>query len=278
VVEISIPAASTSAGSLAVVVEGESGNASTQSNVLYLLVNQVPGAPVIYDYSPDNGVPGDTILIIASNLAGQSLNITDADGTVLAAGTIGSISWPTVGAVDTVQITLPEEMTTGPITVENEVGEYRGKIFHVGLNLSRAGGTVITSSSQYNDAQWSRASGADNLLATSFFTAIGDCATLESCTIDPFFTITLAADHAINRIAMRGNREYASGYDFIRGRFLLLDANSAVLWQGDYDLPPPDRDLDITLPTPITARALRFESLADESSEPGFAELELFGP
>jgi hypothetical protein len=43
-------------------------------------------------------------------------------------------------------------------------------------------------------------------------------------------------------------------------------------------LPAPDRDLDITLPTPVRARALRFTSVEDESSEPGFAELELFGP
>jgi hypothetical protein len=101
---------------------------------------------------------------------------------------------------------------------------------------------------------------------------------MGSCTTVPYFLITLAEDQAVARIAMRGNREYASGYDFIRGTFQLLDASGDAVWEGTYDLPAPDRDLDITLPDPVTARALRFESLEDESSEPGFAELELFGP
>jgi hypothetical protein len=50
-------------------------------------------------------------------------------------------------------------------------------------------------------------------------------------------------------------------------------------WAGDYDLPAPDRDLDVTLGTAVAnARSVRFTSLADESSEPGFSELEVFGP
>ena len=41
----------------------------------------------------------------------------------------------------------------------------------------------------------------------------------------------------------------------------------------------PDRDIDITLPEPVSdALAVRFTSLADESDEPGFSELEVFGP
>jgi hypothetical protein len=237
-----------------------------------------PGAPVVHDYSPDNGVAGDTILIIASNLAGQTLMIEDADGNELQPGTIGTISWPTVGTVDTVEVELPDDMVTGPITVSNPMGSYRGKIFSVGMNLTRATGTVIDSSTEYNTSNWSRASGADNELRTSFFTAIGDCATLTSCTMVPYYSITLASAQLIERIAMRGNREYASGYDFIRGRFSLLDANGDVVWEGVYDLPAPDRDLDITLASPVRALELRFDSLEDESGEPGFAELELFGP
>lgn len=277
-IEITVPADNTLAGSLAVIVETVAGDPSTQSNVLYLQVTAVPGAPTVYDYSPDNGVAGDTIRIIASALAGQTLTILDAEGTELEAGALGTISWPTVGTVDTVEVVLPDDMATGPITVSNSMGSYRGKIFSVGLNLTRAEGTIIEASSEYNTTNWSKASGADNLLATSYFTAVGDCATLTSCTTVPFYEITLAEDQEIGRIAMRGNREYASGYDFIRGKFLLLDAAGDTVWEGTYDLPAPDRDLDITLPDPVTARALRFESIEDESSEPGFSELELFGP
>jgi hypothetical protein len=278
-IEIEVPASSTTlAGSLAVTVENTEGMPSSQGNVLYVQVEPVDGAPQIYDYSPDNGVAGDTILIIASNLAGQTLTIEDAEGHELVPGTLGTISWPTAGAVDTVEVELPEDIATGPITVSSTMGSYRGKIFSVGLNLTRAEGTVITSSTEYNTGNWSKASGADNLLATSFFTAHGDCATLTTCTTVPFYEITLAEEQLVGRIAMRGNREYASGYDYVRGTFQLFDAAGDEVWGGPYDLPGPDRDLDITLVVPVMARTLRFESLEDESDEPGFSELEIFGP
>jgi hypothetical protein len=262
-----------------VYVENTPGEVTTRSNLLYILVNPPPGAPVIYDYSPDNGVAGDTVLIIASNLMGQTLAIQDDEGTAITPGTVSSISWPGPGTVDTVEVVLPAGIATGPITIANGIGSFRGKIFNVGSNLTRLPGTVIESSSQYNDAQWGRASGADNKLATSFFTAVGDCATSPGCTIDPWFKITFPEPQTVARIAMRGNREYYSGYDFIRGRFEVLGAADAVLFTGDYDLPLPDRDLDIALPEPIEgAVAVRFSSLVDESSEPGFSELEVFGP
>lgn len=275
-----VPAALTTyAGNLALYVENVPGDGRTRSNILYLQVTPAPGAPLVYDYSPDNGVPGDKILIIASNLAGQALEIEDADGNALPPGNLGTISWPTAGTVDTVEVELPSSIASGPITVRNPLGSFQGKIFSVGSNLTRLTGTVIDVSTEYNTAQWSRVSGADNLLATSFFTAHGDCATVTSCTTTPWFLITFPSDQTVARIAFRGNREYASGYDFIRGRFEVLDADDMVLWDGDYDLPSPDRDLDIQLPAPVQdARKVRFSSLADESDEPGFSEFEVFGP
>lgn len=277
--EAAVPASATMlAGSLAVYVENVEGDPAARSNVLYLQVAAIPGAPVIWDYSPDNGVAGDTILIIASNLAGQTLSIEEAGGTTLEAGVLGTIAWPTAGTADTVEVVLPDGVATGPITLTTSLGSYKGKIFSVGLNLTRANGTVVESSSEYNTSSWGRLSGADNLLATSFFTANGDCATDATCTTAPWYQVTFASAQTVARIAMRGNREYASGYDFIRGTFEVLDANDAVVWQGTYDLPEPDRDLDIVLPEPARGRSVRFTSLADESTEPGFAELEVFGP
>jgi hypothetical protein len=276
-----IPSTSTAAaGSLEVYVENVAGDVTTQSNVLYVLVDQpVTGAPIISDYSPDNGIPGDTILIIASGLAGQTLDIRDANGTSIAAGALSTISWPTVGTVDTVAITLPANIVTGPLTVGNSFGSFIGKVFTVGSNLTRAAGTVLDSSTEYPAIQWYRASGGDNLLSTSFFTAHGDCASMTSCTTRPWFKITFASAQTVARIAMRGNREYASGYDFLNGTFQVLGASDAVLWEGTYDLPQPDRDLDITLASPVAnALAVNFIGLADESDEPGFSELEVFGP
>ena len=277
-VEAAVPAGRvTRAGSLAVYVENVQGDATTRSNVLYLSVAPAPGAPVIYDYSPDNGVAGDKILIIASNLATQSFTLVDANGTALEPGTLGTISWPNAGSVDTVEVTLPSDIASGPITVENALGAYRGKLFSVGYNLTRAAGTVLSSSTTYNlTGTWSTAEGGDNMLATSFFTAHGDCATLTTCTTKPWYQIAFAEAQTVGRIAMRGNREYASGYDFIRGKFEVLDGAGGVLWEGSYDLPAPDRDLDITMPAVAGAHAVKFSSLADESDEPGFSELEVF--
>jgi hypothetical protein len=279
-VSAQIPASSTAnAGSLYVYVENFPGDETTRSNVLYVQVSPAPGAPIIYDYSPDNGLPGDTVLIISSNLMGQTLTIEDADGNPIEAGEIGTISWPTAGAVDTVSIVLPDDIATGPITVSNMLGSYRGKIFSVGMNLTRAEGTLVEASTEFNTTNWSKASGADNDLATSYFTANGDCATITSCTTVPWYQITFEDLQTVERIAMRGNREYASGYDFVRGTFALLGADGDAIWEGSYDLPGPDRDLDIVLPSSVEGvSALRFTSLEDESTEPGFAELEVFGP
>jgi hypothetical protein len=275
-----IPASATAnSGNLAIYVDNVSGDAQTRSNVLYLRIDAATGAPVVYDYSPDNGVAGDKILIIASNLSGQTLTITDAHGTTLTPGTLGTISWPNASSPETVEVTLPSNIATGPITVGNTLGSFKGKIFTVGSNLTRAAGTVLTSSTEYNTSNWARVSGGDNLLATSFFTAHGDCATATSCTTKPWFKITFASAQTVARIARRGNREYASGYDFLTGTFEVLDGADSVLWQGTYDLPLPDRDLDLVLPVPIAnAVSVKFSSLSDESDEPGFSELEVFGP
>jgi hypothetical protein len=269
-------AATTNPGSLAVYVENTPGDVTSRSNVLYLQVDPAPGAPVIYDYSPDNGVAGDTILIIASNLSTGTLEITDSNGNTLKPGALSTISWPNAGSADTVEVVLPKGIETGPITVANDLGSFQGKIFTVGHNLTREDGTTLDSSTEYNTGNWSRMSGGDNLLATSFFTAHGDCATVATCTTKPWFQITFASDQTVARIAMRGNREYASGYDFLRGTFQVLDASDKVLWKGDYELPEPDRDLDVTLPAVDNARKVKFLSLADESDEPGFSELEVF--
>lgn len=275
-----IPAASTvDPGDHSIYVENTPGASITRSNVLYFKIDQVPGAPVVYDYSPDNGIAGDKILIIATNLAGQTLDIKDTNGTVLMPGTLSTISWPTAGTVDTVEVTLPATIATGPLTVANSLGSFKGKIFTVGSNLTRITGTVLDSSTEFNTSNWARASGGDNLLATSFFTAHGDCASMTSCTIKPWFKITFPSAQTVARIAMRGNREYASGYDFLNGKFEVLGVADAVLWEGTYDLPAPDRDLDLTLQAPVpNALSVRFTGLADESDEPGFSELEVFGP
>jgi hypothetical protein len=146
----------------------------------------------------------------------------------------------------------------------------------VGQNLSRLGGALATASSEYGGT-WTIARGADNDLTTSWFTTVNDCATDPVCTKVPMFTVTFPSAQTVSRIALRGNREYAGGYDFMRGKFEILGAGDAVLWSASLAIPEPDRDLDIFVPAPVAnATAVRFTSEQDESVDPGFGELEAF--
>jgi hypothetical protein len=273
-----VPAASTAqAGQHSVWIENGPAGASSRSNVLYFTVNAAMGAPVIVDYSPDNGLPGDKVLIVGNSLVGPNLKISDAAGTTATAGMEGTTAW-WGGTLQTLELTIPPGWQTGPITIAHDKGSYRGKIFNVGRNLGSLDATTRTASSEYGGT-WTIARGADNLLVTSWFSKNGDCASTMSCTSVPWYRLTFAAPQTIARVAMRGNREYMSGYDFLRGRFELLGAGDAVLWSASYDLPEPDRDLDIVLPVPLAGvSAVKFTAEKDESIEPGFAELEAFGP
>lgn len=249
---------------------------SLATNTLYFTVTPAAGAPAILDYTPDNAMPGSTISIVGTNLLSEPVTITDPVGRSMPVVGMGTTKW--VGAdVDRVDVTVPSDMVTGTLTAMNTKGSFRGRVFNVGQNLSLVDGVVATSSTQYNTTTWSRASGYDNSLQTSFFTAHGDCVGLTTCTTAPFFQLTFPSPQTVGRIAMRGNREYESGYDFVEGRFDILDVNGTVLWSEDRLLPDPDRDLDILVEPRVTnAASVRFSSVQDQSDEPGFSELEVF--
>ncbi|MES1172245.1 MAG: hypothetical protein ABUL77_03320, partial [Bacteroidota bacterium] len=249
-----------------------------RSNTLYFIVTPVAGAPTIVDYTPDNALPGATVAVIGTNFATEPVTIRDPLGRVLPVVTTGITTWVGISR-DRVDIVIPADMPSGVLTATNTKGSFRGRVFTVGQNLSRMTGATATSSTQYNTTNWSTASGWDNNLQTSWFSANGDCATLTSCTTIPYFQVGFATPQSVARIAMRGNREYAAGYDFTEGWFEVTGADGASLWKARYLLPQPDRDLDIVFPAPIAgAAAVRFTSIADESVEPGFSELEVFAP
>lgn len=249
---------------------------SLTTNTLYFTVTPAAGAPAILDYTPDNAMPGATISIVGTNLLSEAVIIADPVGRPMSVVGMGTTTW--VGAsVDRVDVTVPSDMVTGALTAMNSKGSFRGRVFNVGQNLSLLDGVVATSSTEYNTTTWSRMSGYDNSLQTSFFTAHGDCIGMTTCTTAPFYQLTFPSPQTVGRIAMRGNREYQSGYDFVEGRFDILDVNGAVLWSEDRLLPDPDRDLDILVQPRITnATSVRFTSVQDQSDEPGFSELELF--
>ncbi|HEY4185587.1 MAG TPA: hypothetical protein VGP07_10985 [Polyangia bacterium] len=248
------------------------------SNTVYFTVTPAAGAPTIIDYTPDNALPGTTISIVGSNLVAEPVAITDPLGRAVAVQATGTATWLGI-TQDRVDVVIPADMPTGVFTASNSKGSFRGRVFNVGQNLVRLTNATATSSTQYNTTNWSTMSGWDNNLQTSWFSANYDCATSTACASVPYYQITFAAAQTVARIAMRGNREYATGYDFVEGRFDILDAAGAVLWSADRLLPDPDRDLDLLVTPPVAnAAAVKFTSIADVGIEPGFSELEVFGP
>jgi hypothetical protein len=247
---------------------------SQTSNILYLVLTIPTGAPEILDYTPDNGVPGDSVTIVGHNLASEAITITGPNGLHVTAMATDSSTW--LGQpVDTVTFALPSNWQTGAMVVANSKGSSRGKIFTVGKDLALLSGVTVQASSEYSSS-WVKERGMDNDLSTSWFSKGGDCATDTSCTSVPWISVTFPSAQSVSRIAIRGNREYASGYDFLRARIDIV-GSTGVLWTGSYDLPDPDRDLDISLPAPVTgATSVKFTSLADESIEPGLSEIEVF--
>jgi hypothetical protein len=251
------------------------GNAANRiSNTLYVSLVIPVGAPEILDYSPDNGLTGDTITIIGNNLTAEAITITGPNNVAATPGATGTGTWLT-GSVETAKFTIPANWQSGPIVVANSKGSSRGKIFNVGKNLAHMNGATVQTSSEYGTA-WSKERGVDNDLSTSWFSALGDCATDTSCTSVPWIRVIFPSAQTVSRIALRGNREYPSGYDFLRANIDVV-GDAGVLWSGSYNLPNPDRDLDITLLVPVAgATSVKFTSLADEGREPGLAELEVF--
>jgi hypothetical protein len=262
-----------------VVVQNGAAASADRSNASYFLVLPPNGWPEVLEYQPDNGVPGDTIRIVGFNLSDQAMRITDATGRMAPAGRIGTVNGSNV-VLESLELTLPAVWQSGPITVTNALGSFRARVFNLGRNLAVMPGVEVTASSEYGEG-WTIARGADNNLYTSWFPEAGDCVSAgpATCTRVPFYQVAFPTPQTVGRIALRGNREYTTGYDFLRARFEVLGAGGTVLWSGSYELPEPDRDLDITLPTPATnATAVRFTSERDESEDPGFGELEIFAP
>jgi hypothetical protein len=140
-------------------------------------------------------------------------------------------------------------------------------------NLARAAGVLTNVSSFY--PEWPPERAIDGDINTSWFTADGDAVNLGST---PFFEILLPGDATVTELRMFGNREFSIGFDFFAGIFQLFDAAGTVLFDsGEVALPAPERDITLAIPDISGVRRVRFTATADESVDPGFAELEVIG-
>lgn len=260
-------------------VDASAPAAGRRSNHVYLTVPAPVGFPDVIDLRPDNAVPGEKVRLVGYNLIAGALEASDGAGHRAPGGVIGTIPTST-SVLESVELTIPPDWQSGSVGIAVAAGRFRAKAFTVGKNLALLPGVKVTASSEYG-GEWTTARGADNDLDTSWFTKAGDCvsAGAEKCKTAPWFLIGFPAPQTVARIALRGNREYTTGYDFLRARFEVLGEGGAVLWAASYDLPEPERDIDVTLPAPVAnAHAVRFASEKDQSEDPGLAEVEVFGP
>lgn len=136
------------------------------------------------------------------------------------------------------------------------------------------GGNPQASSSLYGDRGGSAMDGSTSSL---WYTAAGD-AVNEGKT--PFWEVLLAIDATVHELRMFVNDTPNS---FLSGVFQLFDANDMVLFNsGDVVLPPripgvPVQNITIPVSHISGVRRVRFTATADQSSSPGFSELEVIG-
>ena len=134
----------------------------------------------------------------------------------------------------------------------------------------------VTANVSSSYSGWPPGRAIDRNLNTSWFTNFGDAANRGT---SPFYEVVFPQDVTVCRISMRGNREFATGYDFLSGRFDVFDAAGKVIFtSGAVNLPAPDRDIDLDVnPCVSGGRRVRFTGLSDEGPDPGFAELIVCG-
>ena len=139
---------------------------------------------------------------------------------------------------------------------------------------------VATATTSYPSYPASR--GNDTNVATSWFGGSNTCSTsgaLYCCNGALSFQVNFGADRQVSALELRGNREFANGYDIYRARAELLDASGNVL--ASYPLENPVGgvgDWTYMLPASITARSVRLAIITAQDDGPGLAELRAWGP
>jgi hypothetical protein len=160
----------------------------------------------------------------------------------------------------------------GTVTVTTQGGESNG--IKVGLiipagqqNLSRLAGVTVTASTTFSGA-FVPARVVDGNFATGWFTANFDPA--------PSLTITLPQDVTVHSLQIVRDTGFG-GFDFLSGKFTILDAASNVLFESpvvefvgggvQFDLPAPESG----------ARVVQFFGVTWQSIEPGLGEFAVVG-
>jgi uncharacterized protein (TIGR03437 family) len=141
------------------------------------------------------------------------------------------------------------------------------------VELLRPSPIITNVSSTYRGYAKERA--IDGNLNTSWFADTGDAVNRGRT---PFYELTFPRDVTVTCIAMRGNREFKDGYDFLAGEFFGYNAANLIInMTGKVNLPAPSRDVDLPGLNWSNVRRVRFEGREDEGPGPGFAEIAIYG-
>src|SRR5262249_45194736 len=131
------------------------------------------------------------------------------------------------------------------------------------------------SASSFYSANFLPARAIDGDLNTSWFTLPGDAANLGA---HPYIEVDFVQDVTVTEVDLFGNRSFPDGFDFFAGKVQLFDQDDNILFDsGVLDLPAPVRDLVVPVPSTEHVRRVRFTATADESLEPGLAEIMVQG-
>jgi PKD repeat protein len=205
----------------------------------------------VFDFSSPTS-PATTHAYTAGGIFAAALRVTDSTGRQ---------------AIDMVEITVSIKAT---VAVSKHTLRIEPPTATANLvRVMRVRTNVSSSSSGFAPGR-----AIDGDLNTSWFTAAGDAANRGTT---PFYEVIFPLNATVVQINMRGNHRHAKEYHFSRGRIEVFDAAGGVLLAQTVDLPAPDRNVDIDIPDQTGVRRVRFTGLADESSTPGFAELEILG-
>jgi hypothetical protein len=129
--------------------------------------------------------------------------------------------------------------------------------------LQKYRGRVTISASTYWPG-WPPNNAIDCNLASSWFTALGDAAALDT---KPWIKIEFPEAVTVKRVTVLGNRDPAwlKGFTIRTGRLELLDADGRVLWTREIVGQGERSDFDFAPDKPLAAvTAVRFDARDDE--------------
>jgi hypothetical protein len=272
-------------GLVPVVVENAPDNEGSRSDPIYLSVARVgtglDGGMEFYDLLPDHGKPGDTVRVLGFYFPVGDKTVSDSQGVKAEVVQEGLMTgWPTYGSVEWAEFVIPPGWHSGQVSItpDGQRVAVRGTVFNVGPNVTQGASVSASSASPSPSKPATRA--IDDDLTKSWFTNDQNCVSEPTCTAPPQLTVFFATAMNIGRIGVRGNREYRTGYNFLRGRLEILGAGDGgarpILHTRRVVLPNPNHDVDVVLSPPVTGNAVRFVSEADQSTSPGLSELEVF--